>query len=253
MKTWLSGLIPIAIITFLTVLLGVGWINSTEWLVGFLFAPVLGLALFGFDRLERLKVRDIELQFQVEKLKEKIELIEERYSAGSFVPEEPFVLDDKTAHLEMGLGGRNGLLKAPAVMRYVAGCFSRERQRLAKIFAESKTPETIAAALVDTRFDKQVYQWAPPEVLLEESPRQFVVPFQVINGDGGDDLPVYQRGNDLLIRLRDGNPTIRHYDKQASTYVVDIDSMPNRITEMRLQQWEKRTNDKVQLVLRTNS
>jgi hypothetical protein len=60
------------------------------------------------------------------------------------------------------LNAKGGVVRAPAVVRYVAGCMKRERERLAKILEGGGTPAAIAAAIRDDSEDPQVFRWAGP-------------------------------------------------------------------------------------------
>lgn len=71
---------------------------------------------------------------------------------------------------ELGISSKGGLPSLSAVMRYPAGCIKRERERLARIFAEEKTPDKVAAAILDDSLDDKVFKWNGPEVPLDAAP-----------------------------------------------------------------------------------
>ena len=69
----------------------------------------------------------------------------ERYGGIENLQREPMVLDAAKME-ELGLG--EGLPPNSAAMRYPVGCIKRERERLASIFVNEKTPEAIAKGVI---------------------------------------------------------------------------------------------------------
>src|SRR5690606_26923740 len=68
------------------------------------------------------------------------------------------------------MGGRASAVNAFGVMGYVAGCMTRERQRLAQIFRQEHSPDTRARALMDPSKDELVFRWEPRSVSLDDRP-----------------------------------------------------------------------------------
>jgi hypothetical protein len=71
------------------------------------------------------------------------------------------------------LGGTSSLVGCKAVMRYVAGCIKRERERLAKIAIKHENGEQLARAILDSSFDDLVFKWSPSETRLSTVPKSF--------------------------------------------------------------------------------
>jgi hypothetical protein len=53
------------------------------------------------------------------------------------------------------------------IIRYVAGCITRERERLARIIESETDPVKIADAIRDHSKDASVFIWKPPTKTLE--------------------------------------------------------------------------------------
>lgn len=94
--------------------------------------------------------------------------ISEFYSEIRHLKQGKLVMD-KEKMKELGMSSGH-LTKSDAVMRYPAGCIKRERERLARIFAENKTPDKVAAAILDDSLDDKVFKWNGPEVPLDVAP-----------------------------------------------------------------------------------
>jgi rRNA processing protein Gar1 len=96
--------------------------------------------------------------------------ISEFYSKIDHLKQGKMVMDEEKMK-KLGLGSRGyGIPRPSAVMRYPAGCIKRERERLARIFAEEKPPEKIASAILDNSLDDKVFKWNGPEVPLDDEP-----------------------------------------------------------------------------------
>lgn len=67
--------------------------------------------------------------------------------------------------------GKGGLVLASAVMRYVAGCMCRERERLAKSLRAANADPAIISAILDESDDEKVFRWSPPDVKLDTPPK----------------------------------------------------------------------------------
>ncbi len=94
--------------------------------------------------------------------------ISEFYSEIKHLKQDKLVMD-KEKMKELGMSSGH-LSRSDAVMRYPAGCIKRERERLARIFAEKKTPDKVAAAIVDDSLDDKVFKWNGPETPLDAAP-----------------------------------------------------------------------------------
>jgi hypothetical protein len=124
------------------------------------------IALPVLTRLRELDLRSLKLTLdRIEAVKAGIE---ELYGGIEHLRNAPLVLDK--ARIE-SLGLRTGnIALSDAGMRYVAGCFKRERERLARIFVNAKAPEKVAEAILDGTMDDRVFKWNGPEVPLDQPP-----------------------------------------------------------------------------------
>lgn len=94
--------------------------------------------------------------------------ISEFYSEVKHLKQDKLIMDEKKMN-ELGISAK-GLPALTAVMRYPAGCIKRERERLARIFAEEKTSDKVAAAILDGSLDDKVFKWNGPETPLDTPP-----------------------------------------------------------------------------------
>lgn len=69
---------------------------------------------------------------------------------------------------QLGVSG-GSLITAGGAMRYVAGCIQRERERLARILIRHGL-EGVAADVLDTSADDNVFKFRGPEHDLDEPP-----------------------------------------------------------------------------------
>lgn len=254
MKARLAIGIPLGMIALLTLLLVLKFIDPGHWVTGFVLSAGMGLAIFGFDRLDHIKYQDLEVKFR--QVQAEVEKITALYSEGSFLPEEAFQLTNEEATMELGLGLGSGFVAPPDVMRFVSGCITRERQRLAKIFAEEKLPEAVATALVDTRFDKHVFQWAPPTVTMDQAPKQRAAPFEVVNLDKDQHFKVFQAGHQLARDLSSLNTKIEKFDGGTSTFIITVDEDPSSLSGIhgrRLKRVLDRHDAKIEFKVRDQS
>ena len=70
---------------------------------------------------------------------------------------------------ELG-GGGGPVVGSDSIMRYVAGCITRERERLARIFINQKSPEEVAKAILDSSLDDLIFKWVGPSARLDDRP-----------------------------------------------------------------------------------
>jgi len=140
----------------------------SEWSYISLIAIVamVALVIHGFSRLKELDLKN--LRMTLKEVKQVKQEIEQMYGGIEKYRREPLVLDGEKQE-ELGLSG--GFPATSAVMRYPAGCIKRERERLARIFVNEKTPENIAKAILDNSFDDKVFKWNGPESLLNDPPK----------------------------------------------------------------------------------
>lgn len=67
---------------------------------------------------------------------------------------------NKAWFAQLGSGG--GLVTSIGVMRYVVGCITRERARLADAVRQGATGEELAKKILDDSDDEKIFRWAPP-------------------------------------------------------------------------------------------
>ena len=94
--------------------------------------------------------------------------ISEFYSEIKHLKQGKWVMDEEKMK-ELGMSPGH-LSRSDAAVRYAAGCVKRERERLAQIFAGSKTTDKVAAAIMDDSLDDKVFKWNGPETPLDVSP-----------------------------------------------------------------------------------
>lgn len=169
-----SVILAVVCVCLFTVLLLLGRISeyTFAWLLG-LFALVC-IVLLVLPRLREIDLKNLRLTLdEIRQVKAEVqetkEDIAEMYGGIENLRKQPLVLDgDKMK--ELGLEGGH-LTKSSAVMRYPTGCIKRERERLARIFINEKTPEKIAEAILDNSLDDKVFKWNGPETSLDTEPK----------------------------------------------------------------------------------
>lgn len=161
------------VVLFTTLLLvnRISEITYASLLVSFTLICIVILVL---PRLKELDLKNLRLTLEeIKQVKTEVEGVKEdiaeMYGGIENLRRRPLVLDDAKMK-ELGLAGES-LPKASAVMRYLAGCIKRERERLAKIFIKEKTPEKIAQAILDGSLDEKVFKWNGPETTLDVQPK----------------------------------------------------------------------------------
>ena len=95
--------------------------------------------------------------------------ISEFYSEINHLKQSKMIMD-KEKMIELGLGPHPTAPSTSAVMRYTTGSIKRERERLARIFAEERPPDKVASAILDDSYDDKVFKWNGPEVSLDAAP-----------------------------------------------------------------------------------
>ena len=149
-------------------------INEYTYIAGLGGTAIVSLVIHGFSRLRELDLRNLKITLnEIKQVQQKIEItrseIVEMYGGIENLERKPLVLDSSKME-ELGLSG-GGFPTASAAMRYPAGCIKRERERLARIFVNVKTPEEMAKAIVDDSLDDKVFKWNGPETSLDEPPK----------------------------------------------------------------------------------
>ena len=175
MKTSIAALVVALVgLSLFTSLLITGHIGQVTYDVNIGMTAMVSFGIFVSHRLREFDLKNLRLvlsEIQMVKAdieKTKAEIIE-MYGGIDKLRREPMILDEAKME-ELGIKG--GILALTAsVMSYTTGCIKRERERLAQIFIIGKTPEALAAALVDSSKDDLVFKWNGPEVALETPPR----------------------------------------------------------------------------------
>lgn len=164
--------------TIFAVVVGVGGVVlGTTLLASRLIGSVTFLALTGIfcavslaiylaERLREFSLRD--LSFKLREIKQVKAEAEALYSKIDHLQQATMKLEKEEME-KLGLSGGH-LLTAGGAMRYFTGCVKRERERLAQIFAESRSPEKIAQAILDSSMDEKVFKWNGPEIPLDADP-----------------------------------------------------------------------------------
>lgn len=104
-----------------------------------------GVVLHGFSRLRELDLKNLKLTLS--EIKEVKAEIEQMYGGIDHLKRAPIVMDEARMQ-ELGVGGGR-VPHTGAVMRFVSGCMTRERERLARIFMVTKSPEKLAEAILN--------------------------------------------------------------------------------------------------------
>jgi hypothetical protein len=168
-----SGILGIVCVSLFTTLLVLGRISEITYLVLLVSFALVCIVLLVLPRLKELDLKNLRLTLaEIKQVKADVqevrEDIAEMYGGIDNLRKQPLVLDDAKMK-ELGLQG--GLPTASAAMRYPTGCIKRERERLARIFVNEKTPEKIAEAILDNSLDDKVFKWNGPETPLDAKPK----------------------------------------------------------------------------------
>jgi len=161
-------------VTLFTVLLTTKSISEVTYLTLLLSTALVCVVLLVLPRLKELDIKNLRLTLdEIRTVKAEVETVKEdlaeMYGGIERLRKQPYNLDDAKMK-ELGLSGGH-LTTASAVMMYPAGCIKRERERLARIFVNEKTPERIAQAILDGSFDDNVFKWNGPSVPLDAAPK----------------------------------------------------------------------------------
>ncbi len=150
-----------------TVLLVMECISGATY--GFLLSTLalICIVLLVLPRLRELDLRNLRLVLA--EIKQVKEDVAEMYGGIDNMRKQPLVLD-KAKMNELGLNGGSVAFAGPS-MRYLTGCMKRERERLARIFTNEKTPEKVAEAILDNSLDDKVFKWNGPESTLDAEPK----------------------------------------------------------------------------------
>ncbi len=156
-----------------TWLISQGTISELTYITGLGGTAIVSLVIHGFSRLKVLDLKNLKITLnEIKQAQHRLEVtkseIADMYGGIENLQREPLVLDNAKME-ELGLSG--GLAMASGTMRYSVGCIKRERERLARIFVNVKTPEEIAKAIVDNSLDDKVFKWNGPETPLDEPPK----------------------------------------------------------------------------------
>ncbi|HEV7280303.1 MAG TPA: hypothetical protein VGN57_08840 [Pirellulaceae bacterium] len=79
-------------------------------------------------------------------------------------------MDWSDAAIKQSLGELRGVPTSGALVRYVAGCMKRERERIARIVESTQDPQEVARLLRDESEDAHVFKLAGPLHKLPEKP-----------------------------------------------------------------------------------
>ena len=163
----ISGVVAAIGTALFTVLLCLARLSQTTYAVLLSLLALTCIAILCLPRLLELDVKNLRLVLgELKQVKAEIEQI---YGGIENIKKGQFVLDESKMK-EIGLG-RGGVPLTGAVVRYVAGCIRRERERLARIFVVPKSPEKLAEAIMDSSLDEKVFKWAGPESPLDKPPK----------------------------------------------------------------------------------
>jgi hypothetical protein len=128
------------------------------------------LAIVCLPRLTELDLKN--LRITLTELKQVKAEIEDMYGGIENIRSAKYVLDDKrieTLGLKVNKDAIPTASLAPALVRYIAGCIKRERERLARVFMNPKQGEKLAQAILDGTYDDRVFTWAGPEKTLDNT------------------------------------------------------------------------------------
>lgn len=160
------GIGLIGIVLFTGLLLA-GKISETSYVVLIIPLALVCITVACLPRLRELDLKN--LKMTLDEIKQVKADIEEMYGGIDNLKKEPLVLDDEKM-AELGLGPNKGIAFSGAVMRYTAGSMKRERERLARIFVNEKSPVKLAEAILDGTLDDKVFKWNGPESPLDKDP-----------------------------------------------------------------------------------
>jgi len=125
--------------------------------------PFAALVLLGWDRILELNLRNLSMKLDAAQ--------QEVREKATELRQVKFMYKMDSSKMR-SLGLKPGtLVIASAVMRYCAGCIKRERERLARAFADTRGPENLAKAIVSEEHDDFVFKWAGPETSLDVPPK----------------------------------------------------------------------------------
>jgi hypothetical protein len=151
---------------FLTSLLAKNLIGVAPFAV---LAPtvwVIALIVYLAERLREFSLKDLSVKLdEVRQVKAEAE---ELYSKIDHLQQSTMTLDDERMAALGTAGGARASINA--AMRYPVGCMKRARERLARIFAEPRSPEKIALAIRDDSYDDLVFKFNGPETPLDAPP-----------------------------------------------------------------------------------
>jgi len=181
MRTLVALLIAIIGVAGATYLLYDGKINQFTYLGCLGTTALVSLAVYCSDRLMELDIKGFkivlrEIRNAVSEAKEERNRIEaaknelaEMYGEVEKLRSEPLIMDgERTTRLGVTSGPVVG---GGAIMRYVSGVVTRERERLARIFVKPKEPEALAKAILDNSWDDNVFKWVGPGATLDQPPK----------------------------------------------------------------------------------
>jgi len=145
----LLGLIGVLLFTILLVYEKISQVTYSALLIPLALVCIVILCL---PRLQELDLKNLRMTLQeIKQEKAEIETLKseivEMYGGIDNLRKAPLVLD-KAKIQEFGLVG-GSLASDDAFMRYIVGCFKRERERLARIFVSPKSADKLAEAIVD--------------------------------------------------------------------------------------------------------
>jgi hypothetical protein len=181
MRALLSVIVGVVSVAFFTTLLVLQEISEIAYSALVALSALVAIIIYGFPRLAELDIKNLRLTLREVKeatfeaknatreLEQAKKELAEMYGGIENLRREPFVLDEQKQN-QLGLG-QNGIVMASGTMRYPAGCIKRERERLASIFVNEKSPEEVAKAILDASLDDLVFKWDGPEVGLNAPPR----------------------------------------------------------------------------------
>jgi len=157
-----------------TYLLTAGFISEVIYaslLFGLAFVCIAVLCLPRIAKLDlkRLKMTLTELERVKSEIEEVKSEVAQMYGGIENIRKTPLVLDEAKLK-ELGLNN-GGVAFTSSVMRYTAGCFKRERERLASIFISPKAPKEQAQAILDGTLDDKIFKWNGPETPLDALPK----------------------------------------------------------------------------------
>lgn len=166
-----SFLLGIGGLTLFTTLLVRGTVSQLTYFGLLMPLALVCIVILCLPRLQELDLKNLRLTLS--ELKQVKAEIAEMYGGIENLRKAPFVLDD-TKMKE--LGAQSTVAFTSVVMRYPAGCIKRERERLARIFVNEKSPQKIAEAILDNSLDDKVFKWNGPETPLDQEPVPIIDP-----------------------------------------------------------------------------